>query len=131
MAAVSRRRRSQLPTRPARMGAPSPIIKAAMAIMCPPCCTLMSSECVMSLSVPPTTITPQPMTKLPSNKAQLAAAMSWRGSARSASKLGSQSVPRVQDCRVDDVGRLALDEVQQVVKGSVEILFVVVLLYIA
>jgi hypothetical protein len=63
-------RRSKPPTQIARKGAPTHMTTAAAATSWPATETETSSECEMSLSVPTTTITPQPITKLPNRSAQ-------------------------------------------------------------
>ena len=67
---ASRRLRSQPATTVANTGAPSAIISAAADISCPATGTGMARELLMSLSVPGTTITPVPMTKLPNSRGQ-------------------------------------------------------------
>ena len=67
---MSRRRRSKPATKPAASGAPKHMTAAAIAMSWPPTATDTSSECTMSFSAPGTTITPQPMAKLPASSAQ-------------------------------------------------------------
>ncbi len=67
---LSKRRRSQPATTLANSGAPMAITSAAAVINCPATGTVMASEVLMSLSVPGTTMTPVPMTKLPNSKGQ-------------------------------------------------------------
>ena len=69
---ASRRRRSKPDNQPASKGAPKQTDAAPMAINWPPTATGMSSDRVMSLSVPGASITPQPITKLPNMSAQRA-----------------------------------------------------------
>ena len=65
---ASKRLRSQPATTLANRGAPRHITTAAAVINCPATATETASELPMSFSVPGTTITPVPMTKLPNNK---------------------------------------------------------------
>ena len=64
---VSRRRRSHPATTAASDGAPRHISKAAAEISCPAVATDICSEVLISFSVPGTTITPVPITKLPNS----------------------------------------------------------------
>ena len=58
------------PNTPANSGAARAMATAATVINWPPTGTLTCSERTRSLSEPATTITPQPMAKLPASKAQ-------------------------------------------------------------
>jgi len=58
-----------------------------MANNSPALATLMDSDAVRSLSVPPTTITPQPIMKLPASSAHEVARMLSRLRVRSASTM--------------------------------------------
>ena len=66
---VSRRLRSQLPIRVAKMGAPRQTKSAEAEISCPAEAMEMPSDWLMSLSVPGTTMMPVPITKLPNSNA--------------------------------------------------------------
>src|SRR3990167_11495643 len=77
---VSRRRRSQPATSVAKAGAPSPIRMAAAVMSWPAWGIDTFSEALMSLSVPGTTMTPVPITKLPSIRAHRARGRAvWAG----------------------------------------------------
>jgi hypothetical protein len=73
-ASASRRRRSQPPTAAASSGAPSAITTAATVMSWPPTATLIDSERDRSFSEPGTTMTPQPIAKLPASSDQRDAA---------------------------------------------------------
>src|SRR5690606_5303553 len=138
---VSKVRRSKRETAAASKGAPKPIMMAAMAISSPPWATEIFREWVRSLRVPATTMTPQPIMKLPASRAQRAAFICWRGRARSSSTTvlpqglcaNAQagrfraSMVHLECFRIHDVRGCARNEVQQIVKCCAEQAFVVVL----
>lgn len=70
MDSASSRRRSQPPSSAANSGAPKHSSRAPVEISWPAAATDTASEALISLSVPGTTITPVPMTKLPNSSAQ-------------------------------------------------------------
>ena len=65
---ASKRRRSHPATSVAHKGAPRHITTAAAVMSCPATGTETCKSALMSLSVPGTTMTPVPITKLPNNK---------------------------------------------------------------
>jgi hypothetical protein len=69
-ASTSRRRRSQPLIAAASNGEPKAMTTAAAPISCPPSATDTCSERTMSFNTPAVTMTPQPMAKLPKNRAQ-------------------------------------------------------------
>ncbi|MDQ0570744.1 hypothetical protein QFZ42_002578 [Variovorax paradoxus] len=69
---ASSRRRSQPATTAASNGAPRHITTAATVISWPAVATVTASDVLISLSVPGTTITPVPITKLPASSAHSA-----------------------------------------------------------
>jgi hypothetical protein len=73
MTASSRRRSQPATTAANAMGAPTHITSSAAVISWPALATDTASPLLISFSVPGTTITPVPITKLPNSSAQSAA----------------------------------------------------------
>ena len=72
MVSASSRRRSQPATSMASSGAPMPMTMAPAVMSWPACGIDTCSDRLMSLSVPGTAMTPEPMTKLPAISAHSA-----------------------------------------------------------
>src|ERR1043165_7742850 len=89
----------------------------------------------MSLSVPGTTMIPQPETKLPNRSAQRTWARGAAGSAAAPAAVtggpSSSSSMDLERLGVDDGRRVAADEVDDVAEGRLEVELVAVLLDVA
>ena len=99
MDSVSRRRRSQPATRLANSGAPRHITTAAAAINWPATATEMFNALLMSLSVPGTTITPVPMTKLPNSSGQSTLGSGWVSVLAESTLVGIKALESRAACR--------------------------------